>query len=88
MRSSLLQSLSNVCLRNVSPTSACAPTELLTARLAILTRGFHAESVREPGPPLGAGQSLYGHRHDRTTFLLNTSQSLSLQVNALFSSLQ
>lgn len=92
MRSSLLQSLSNVCFRNIYPlsgcASACAPTELLAARLATLTRGFHAESVREPRPPLGAGQSLHGHRHDRTSFLLGAAQSLSLKVRALFSSLQ
>lgn len=92
MRSSLLQSLSNVYLRNVSAfsgcASACAPAELLAARLATLTRGFHAESVPEPGPPLGACQSLHGYRHDRSSFLLATAQLLSLKVSELFISLQ
>ena len=86
MRSSLLQSLGNLCLRNLSAfpgyLSPSAPTELLPTQLNTVTRGFRTEIIREACPPNGACRSLYGQRHDRASFLSEPTQLLSLKVTS------
>jgi len=78
MRSSLLQNLSNICLRNASASpacpSACVSAELLAARLNTLTRGYRTDSVSDCCPPYCSAW----HRHDRASLLLAPQQLLSL----------
>ncbi|KAL3144043.1 hypothetical protein ABBQ32_003843 [Trebouxia sp. C0010 RCD-2024] len=83
MRSSLLQSLSNICLRSVSPFPACPPAcisgEVLAASVNTLTRGFRTESGSGFCPPCCSACSHVGHRHDRDGSLLIPQQLLSLK---------
>ena len=86
MRSSLLQSLGNVCSRTISAFPGCASAnasaELLETRLSTLTRGFHTDCVRDVGPPHGACPSHHWQPHDRASFR-RPAQLLSVQVSGV-----